>query len=230
MIINYTPPVPPNCDLVFFSGYVPEAGNTCDLVWSSASNYGITEHLNFSDSFSNYVNHFLAIIENINSFDSSIINSTYFLSLFENINLFDICSIPLIYPTLSFYEFLVMNSSQLTYTATGDILLWWRARTKNLLMGYGGMQYGGGNFGYGGGMATDIVSYVVQILNTITGKIVRSDTISIVDQSDPDYCYVYTNYQNKLDNGGTNTKNLTFYIQQVNYNGEYSDVTTITCS
>ena len=165
----------------------------------------ILESITISD---NYSGSSLFILKNIieNMLTQQIQNIYWYKLILENIN---------------------TNTSNLTYTATGDILLWWRGRTKNLLMGFGGSQYGSG---YGSGILSDVQNYVVEIYNNITNICIRKDTINIIDQTNPDFCYIYTKYQNGIDNGGTFTKNLTFWIYQVNFNEEYSEPTIVTCS
>lgn len=160
-------------------------------------------------------------------FSDSIILSDS-LSLFSSISLSFIDSLQLndslgVLKTcnLIFNDSIILNDS----IYCGDYVVSWRCRTKNINRGYGGEEYGSGA-GYGGGDASDITEYYVEVTNNVNGNIVYTKYITINDDENPDYNFVYPKNIN-IANNGSFANNLTFRIYQVNSVGNFSLVNSI---
>ena len=107
---------------------------------------------------------------------------------------------------------------------TKDHILYWRSRTQNYVMGYGGGPYG--NFEYGGGESNDIKEFRVQVFNRYS-ELLRDAIISFPDKTDDDPHFVYSWVDNLTDNTWYDHL-LTFDVYEIDTMGIYSEKRTVT--
>jgi hypothetical protein len=190
-----------NPDILRYT-YVPDSGTDVDIWWEDdplSSFIRAGDGISFKDTISAFVN----------QLGQSLLSSSIFS---------DNVGFPTLRQLMPLFDGMTFNEVYYWTNQWGEIIVSWRGRTKNPLMGYGGMPYG--DIGYGSGVATDIAGYRLQIWNG--KKMIREVDFSIPDPTDPDIMYSYLKAANQLDNGGTFTRILTFYIYAIDSNGVLS--------
>ena len=190
-------------DFNFEDGYDPPANDEFDFnfVCGSAPPEipSLTDLYSFNDSISVSVKRPLSLSDSYSYNDASITNLIISFSVLDSYMYHDL-------------------------PHTKDFVVSWRCRTKTARLGFGGTQYGN-VIGYGDGYAFDIDRYIIQVKNS-SGDVLRTEEITITDKTNPDGEYWYTFDMNVTDNGSW-TDELTFEVRQIDVNGVYSEIESI---
>jgi len=105
-----------------------------------------------------------------------------------------------------------------------DFVVCWSCRTKNTSMGIGDNLFG--EVGFGAGVTTDIIKYIIVVKNQ-AGTVVRQDEIIITDIENPSVVYFYPMSSNISDNGSWQ-QHMTFEVCQVTKDEILSEFKTVT--
>lgn len=186
-----------------FSVSVSESFSFLDLL-STIRQLDLEESIEFLHEF--YDTTFGGLIEGILLSESVVPKMIYSITLEEGLGLVD--------------------SSGNIYLVT-DYMVTWRTRTKTLPYGYGAAPYGD-YVSYGDGSAPDLDSFKVEVYDSSTDTLLRTETISISDTDSPDDDaeFTYTSAMNISDNGSFNP-NIKFKVYQIDVNANESPASSI---